>query len=564
MTDPGMPGQKASALLYTVGACEMMKHRVVNICIAAAALCVVAANCSAAESTTRPKNVVLVLVDDQRADQLGFLNPLLETPVMDRIANEGLHFRNAYVTTSLCSPSRASILTGTYAHRHHIIDNESRDVAPGLQFFPELLQEAGYQTAFVGKWHMGHKHDAPRSGFDHWVSFAGQGSYFPKDFLGRQSMFNVDGEAVAQQGYITDELTDYALDWLKEVERDKPFFLYLSHKAVHAEFAPAPRHRELYADIDYPHPKTEAATAENLRGKPAWVRDMRNSFHGVEFPFMNMPMAIEGGEPRSLDTQGLYRNSNRALRAVDESLGRVIAWLEEAGLVRDTVVMLIGDNGFMWGEHGLLDKRNAYEDSIRVPLLVYAPGTFAGGRRISEIVANIDIAPTILDIAGIEAPGYMQGRSFLPMAYGNPVDDWRDALVYEYYWEWTFPVPPTTFALITDRYKFIQYHGVWDTDELYDTAADPDELNNLVLQPEHADRVREMRTRLYTELRQQFAGNPYVPYTMKRTTGMVWRSRDGSAAGEFPDAFYVKPDDPKRFDILRGAMKEMMEDPNAK
>ena len=192
-------------------------------------------------------NVIFILTDDQRYDELGFMNPVIDTPNMDRIAEEGVHFRNAFVTTALCSPSRASILTGQYMHNHGVVDN-NEPPRPGTVFFPRYLQQAGYETAFIGKWHMGEKSstggklDDPQPGFDHWVSFAGQGDYYPIDRNGRKSLLNVNGTHVEQKGYITDELTDYALAWLRNRQSDKPFFMYLSHKAVHANFAPARRH----------------------------------------------------------------------------------------------------------------------------------------------------------------------------------------------------------------------------------------------------------------------------------------------------------------------------------
>jgi len=218
----------------------------------------------------KPRNIILILVDDHRYDALGFLgHPFLKTPYLDAMAAQGVHFANACVTTSLCSPSRASILTGLYTHNHHVVDNN--ELAPsGMVSFPQLLQLSGHQTAFVGKWHMGGGSDAPRPGFDHWVSFRGQGHYFsPKN---RKWSLNVNGKSVPQKGYITDELTDYALNWLDQREKDKPFFLYLSHKAVHDPFQPAPRHKGVYANVKITPPASQANTEENYRGKPMWVK----------------------------------------------------------------------------------------------------------------------------------------------------------------------------------------------------------------------------------------------------------------------------------------------------
>ena len=252
-----------------------------------------------------PRNVVLVLVDDHRYDAMGFMgHPFLETPNMDRLAAEGVHFTAGYVTTSLCSPSRASILTGQYAHNHRIVDNNNL-AGEELVFFPEYLQAAGYQTGFFGKWHMGGASDAPQPGFDRWVSFRGQGTYQPN-----QNGLNVDGERVPQQGYITDEITDYCVDWMDALDADRPFFAYVSHKAVHAEFLPAERHQGRYEDADWTPPETMALTEENLAGKPRWARDQRNSWHGVDFPYHS-----------TLDVEQYYKRYCETLLAVDESLG---------------------------------------------------------------------------------------------------------------------------------------------------------------------------------------------------------------------------------------------------
>ena len=485
-------------------------------------------NTEPAAADNRP-NIIFILTDDQRYDELGFMNPIIETPNMDRLAEEGVHFRNAFVTTSLCSPSRASILTGQYMHNHGVVDN-NKPLADGTITFPQLLQSAGYDTAFIGKWHMGEavstseRMDDPRPGFGHWVSFPGQGHYYPVTRNGRVNYLNINGERVPQQGYITDELTDYALDWLSESAGDAPFFLYLSHKAVHADFAPAERHREQYADKTVPVPPSQADTPENGEGKPLWVRNQRNSWHGVDFPYHS-----------SLDVQSYKMQYHRALSAVDDSIGRLFAWLEESGQLDNTIVVLMGDNGFMFGEHGLIDKRNAYEESMRVPLLMRGPG-IPHGHASDDIVANIDIAPTLLGFAGVDPIEQFDGQSFAALARGEAIDGWRDDLLYEYYWEFNYPSTPTTFALRTEDYKFIQYHGVWDLDELYDMRNDPQEMNNLIDDPKYLALVAEMRDRLFARLSNR-SGEHVVPYTKKFSSGAVYRHRDRSRAADFPEAW---------------------------
>ena len=360
-----------------------------------------------------PRNVIFVLVDDLRFDAAGFMgHPWLETPHLDALAKRGVHMRNAFVTTALCSPSRASILTGHYAHRHRVVDNTT-PVPAGLTYFPQYLQRAGYDTAFIGKWHMGAESDAPQPGFDRWVSFRGQGTYLPS-----KNGLNVDGRPVPQRGYITDELTDYAIDWLQQRRADRPFFLYLSHKAVHSDFVPAERHRGRYANRPFTPPASMADTPANYEGKPMWVRNQRNSWHGVDFPYHS-----------TLDIADYYRRYAETLLAVDESMGRIESLLRERGLLESTIVMFMGDNGFAFGEHGLIDKRTAYEESMRVPL-VMAGGRLPAAHSVDAVVANIDIAPTILEAAGL-APPAMDGRSFLALARSES-PPWRDTLLYQY------------------------------------------------------------------------------------------------------------------------------------
>ena len=468
----------------------------------------------------KPRNVVFVLSDDHRYDAMGFMgHPFLETPHMDSMAANGVHLKNAMVTTSLCSPSRASILTGLYTTKHRVIDN-NRLVPEGTVFFPQYLQRAGYETAYIGKWHMGGATDAPRPGFDHWVSFRGQGSYLPT-----RAGLNVDGKKVPQKGYITDELTDYAVEWLKSRDREKPFFLYLSHKGVHANFTPAKRHEGRYANAEVIPPLSQANTEANYAGKPRWLRDQRNSWHGVEFPYHS-----------DLDISDYYRNYCEALLAVDDSIGTVLATLKEMGVYDSTLVIYMGDNGFMFGEHGLIDKRVAYETSIRVPMLMQCPEIIPGGKVVEEVVANIDIAPTVFEAAGIKTPDYMDGLSFLSLAAGKNVP-WRDYFLYVYYWEKNFPQSPTVFALRGAKYKYITYYGLWDSDELYDLEADPGETTNLIASPEHQKIVREMETELYAKM--DASGGMQIPLNQPRGKSQNLRLRSRSAGSDFPDRFYV-------------------------
>jgi N-acetylglucosamine-6-sulfatase len=472
----------------------------------------------------KPRNVVFILTDDHRHDALGIMDhPLARTPNMDALANGGAHMRKAFVTTALCSPSRASILTGTYAHTHGVVDNFT-PIPPGLPNIGQLLKQAGYQTALIGKWHIGNENDAPQPGFDHWVSFRGQGEYLPR---GAATTLNVDGRRVPQRGYITDELTDYAVDWLSQTSRDRPFFLYLSHKGVHADFVPPDRHKGTLKDAPVPAPDTMAPSAAEAGNFPTWVRNQRNSWHGVEFPYHS-----------TLDVAEYYRRYMETLRAVDDSVGRVVGWLKERNLLESALIIYMGDNGFAFGEHGLIDKRTAFDWSMRVPMLVYAPGLVAPGQQIDRVVANIDIAPTLLDLAGAARPSHMQGLSMLPLLRDAKAP-WRDSLLYEYYWEWSFPQTPTQFALRGERYKYVFTHGTWDVDMFFDLHADPGESRNLIDEPAHQPAIQAMRTQLFAELEK--TGGLKVPLYPPRGSQMRLRNPQGSGAQPFPKALIKTP-----------------------
>ncbi|WP_137402798.1 sulfatase family protein [Echinicola rosea] len=444
-------------------------------------------------------NIVFILSDDHRYDFMGFTGavPGLKTPNMDRIAAEGAHMNNAFVSTSLCSPSRASILTGQYAHTHTIVDNQA-PLPDDLTFFPQYLQEMGYKTGFFGKWHMGNTDDMPQPGFDQWVSFRGQGTYY-------DPVFNINGKRIPQPegSYTSDLLTNEALSWLNSLEEEEPFMLYLSHKAVHSEFQPAKRHEGMYDTLPIVTPPSMYLTATdsskfygdiirapetkvNYKDIPDWVRKQRYSWHGVDYMY-------HGQLPFNV----FYKSYLETLMALDESIGRVMDWLEEEGLEENTIVVYMGDNGFSFGEHGLIDKRHAYEESMKVPLLVKYPKMVKPGITIDQMVMNIDIAPTLLEVAGMSStPEQMQGESFVPLLEQKKVD-WREKVFYEYYWEMAYPSTPTVFAVRTDQYKYIFNQGVWDINELYDIQKDPYEMNNLIRDPEYKDLSKRLRNEVW-------------------------------------------------------------------
>lgn len=440
------------------------------------------------KTTEKPMNVIFILSDDHRYDFMGFTGkvPWLETPNMDRMAKDGAHFENAFVTTALCSPSRASILTGMFSHSHTIIDNQAPD--PGnLTYFPQYLQKAGYQTGFFGKWHMGDKNDAPRPGFDHWESFKGQGVYF-------NPTLNINGERIKYEDstYVSEILTEHTLDWLDKRNKEKPFFAYLSHKAVHALFKPDQESKGKYKDKDLVFPPSYDLTKDDTYKKyrlPDWVKKQRYSWHGVDHMYH--------GE---LNFESFFKAYCETLESVDASIGRVLDYLEKEGLDENTLVIYMGDNGFSFGEHGLIDKRHAYEESMKVPFLAWSPSKIKKGITVKSMIQNIDVAPTILDLAGLKSPQHFAGKSITPLFQDDQPADWRNRIFYEYYWEYTYPQTPTVHAVRTDKYKYIRYHGVWDTNELYDLENDPFEMNNLIAKKEHQEMIKQLRSDIDTWL----------------------------------------------------------------
>ena len=483
-------------------------------------------------ATDAPKNMVFVILDDLRFDGMGFLTPEVQTPNIDELASRGVYFPNAVVTTSLCSPSRATILTGQTTQNHGIVDNNNSS-EDGLVFFTKYLQDVGYETGFFGKWHMGDDTDAPREGFDRWVSFAGQGHYFPAVAPdGSRNKINVDGERVDQQGYITDELTDYAMEWLQS-QRDasKPFFLYLSHKAVHSDATPAARHAHQYDEVEFRLPDTVAVDAQYEANKPMWVKNQRNSWHGIDFFYAS--------DRKMTD---YLRDYYGALSSVDESLGRIMQYLDDQGLTENTIVFFYSDNGYLIGDHGLIDKRNAYEGSVRVPLVVAGPGAVPQGKVNQARVRNLDLAPTFLDIAGVASPPQFEGQSAWPVMTGELTrQQWNEPdFVYQYYWEWSFPMTPTTFAIVRDDLKYIQYHGIWDIEELYDLKKDPMERVNLINDPDYYHQRQALRLALYEQTANP-AGKNAVPYTPRLAEGMNLRDEYGPSAAPFPRQWKVEP-----------------------
>lgn len=434
---------------------------------------------------SRP-NIVFILIDDLRWDELGIAgHPFIETPNIDRIGREGATFRNAFVTTPLCSPSRAGFLTGQYAHTHGITDNVNRSAASHrLVTFPRLLHDSGYETAFIGKWHMGND-DTPRPGFDRWVSFKGQGTYLDPEI-------NEDGKSVKPAGYITDILTGYAVEFIRR-RHEKPFLVYLAHKAIHPEvtqnndgsvnladsekFIPAERHKDLYAGKAIPRRRSYGRV---LEGKPALQRRIAG-------------LPPLGAATATRDEAILGRQ--RSLAAIEDGVGEMLKALGETGQLDNTVIVFASDNGYFYGEHGLsVERRLAYEESIRIPLLVRYPKIIKARTVRDEFALNIDLAPTLLEMAGVSVPEAMQGRSLVPLLEGKR-PAWRKSFLIEYYSDTVFPriLKMGYKAVRNERWKYIHYLELEGMDELYDLESDPFEMKNLIDQPSAAGALGGMK-----------------------------------------------------------------------
>jgi N-acetylglucosamine-6-sulfatase len=442
--------------------------------------------CRPAEAGARRPNIIFVITDDQRWDSLGVTgHPFARTPNIDRLAREGALFTNFFATTPLCSPSRASFLTGQYAHAHKVTNNDRVGldvISHTLMTFPRRLREAGYETAFIGKWHMG-LDDSRRPGFDTWVSFKGQGIYL-------DPVVNVEGRVRQLDGHMTDWLNRWALEFVRRPHR-KPFLLYLSHKALHTPYLPAKRHESLYAGARYLPPPS---AADDLSGKPV----LRRAVEPVDWATAEgvAPEPPESRRGRGTDRDSVVRDQLRTLAAVDEGVGALVRALKRSGQLDNTVIVYTSDNGYLLGEHGQFDnKRFAYEESIRVPLVVRYPKAVAPGTRVEALALNVDVAPTLLELAGAEPLEKVHGRSLLPLLGGRPAA-WRESFLAEYFLEKVAPRTPAWQAVRTARWKYIRYTELEGMDELYDLAADPHEMRNLIDDPAALPALGEMKAEL--------------------------------------------------------------------
>ncbi len=483
------------------------RRRFISTSVSGASLAL-AAGCAAfgrRAAGSRPPNVLVVITDDQRWDCMSCAgHPFLKTPNLDRLAAEGARFTNAFVTTSLCSPSRATLLSGLYAHAHGV-GNNFTDFPPDLPSYVRTLHEHGYQTAYIGKWHMGEQSDAKRPGFDYWASHEGQGKYY-------ENVFNIEGRKTLLTGYYTHRVTELATDWLAR-PRTRPFCLIVGHKAPHTPFTPEPSYEHVFDRT----PITPPATIDDTgAGKPAWIRERLRTWHGVQGPLFGL---------KDYDT--FVRSYLATILSVDDSVGALYAALARSGELDNTIFVFTSDNGFLLGEHGMTDKRVMHEESIRVPLLVRYPPAIAPATQVERMVLNTDLAPSVLDLCGAPPLPRTHGMSWAPLVRGEAAA-WRTSWLYEYNFEKEFPFTPNVRGVRTEQWKLIRYpnaDGRPDTHppELYNLKDDPRETKNLIDAPE----ALSPRAHLETELRRLLAETGAHPDQMPL---------DPKIGAELPDA----------------------------
>ncbi len=393
------------------------------------------------------------------------------------------------------------MLSGLYAHTHKIIDNFT-DYPSDLQSYPRQLQAAGYETAYIGKFHMGENNDEKRAGFDYWITHLGQGQYY-------NTTFNINGEPILKTGYYTHIVTEMAINWMTKLrDPKKPFCLTIGHKAPHGPFIPEDKYKRIYDEVKIEYPKSSF----DLSTKPNWVSERLDTWHGIYGPLYafrrNFPDRSKTGEKVFAE---FVRSYVGTLSSVDDSVGQILEMLQKTGELENTLIVFCSDNGFLLGEHGMIDKRTMDEASIRVPLLLRYPKLIKPGTVVDEMVLNIDLAPSILDICGVQAFKKVHGQSFKPLLEGSSVK-WRSSWLYEYNYERQFPYTPNVRGVRTAEWKYIHYpHGDSKPDrhkaELYYLKVDPFENNNLIDNPKYAATLAELKSELQ-RLQMQSAGLP--------------------------------------------------------
>ena len=457
--------------------------------------------------TGRRPNILFIMSDDHGKQAIGSYGSVInKTPHMDRIAHKGVRLENCFCTNSICAPSRATILTGTYSHINGVTAFNAFD---GRQItFPKLLQQAGYQTAVVGKWHLGQGGVSSPTGFDYWNVLPGQGLYHNPEMIemGRRKVI---------EGYVTDIITDLSLDWLKNRDRDRPFCLLCHHKCPHRPWEPDARHARMYEEYDIPEPanfdddyvnRASAAAAATMRiDRDLTRRDLKQ----------DPPPGLSYEELKKWKYQRFIKDYLRVVAAMDDGIGRLLDYLEEDDLVQDSIVIYTSDQGFFLGEHGWFDKRFMYEESLRMPFLICYPREIEAGTINDSIVLNIDFAPTFLEYAGIPIPERMQGTSFRPLLQRRVPDDWRTSMYYRYWLHLAHHGVYAHYGVRNERHKLIYYYAqALDTPgaiddpkppewELFDLESDQAEMHNVYNVPAYSAVVQDLKDEL-GRLRHQF------------------------------------------------------------
>lgn len=440
-------------------------------------------------ATDRP-NVLFILCDDLRPDALGcYGSKHVKTPNIDRLANEGVRFANSFCTTSLCSPSRASILSGLYAHTHGVTNNFT-EYPVSMPSFPGILHGNGYTTAYFGKYHMGEDNDEPRPGFDTFVTHKGQGKYFDTEW-------NLGGKRQVIPGYYTTVVTDLAMDWLSKQDSGKPWCAFIGHKAPHSFYTPEPRYEHVFDDVRVPYP----ATAFQLDDKPAWIQQRLRTWHGIYGPLFEWRKKFPDDRPEAVkDFENMVHGYWGTVLSVDDSVARLRAWLEETKQLDNTIIVFMGDNGLLEGEHGMVDKRTAHDPSLRIPLIVRSPLLTKQPKTIEKQVLTVDVASSMLELCGAPPPPETHGKSWVNLVRNGDAA-WRTGWFYHYNYEKQFPYTPNVRAVRTDGWKYIHYpHGDGTPDrhqaELYDLNNDPGETKNLINDPKLAPKITELKAEL--------------------------------------------------------------------
>ena len=470
-------------------------------------------------------NILFIMSDDHAAPAISAygsrLAKVAPTPHLDRLAREGMRFRNCFCTNSICTPSRAVIMTGLYSHRNGVYKFTALDQRqPTL---PKYLKSHGYQTAFVGKWHL---HSNPL-GFDFWSILPGQGRYHDTQFVEQGDEHSSGrvrrGKRTTYKGHSTDLITDKALNWFKTKRNPKrPFCFMLHYKAPHDTWQFARRYSTYLAETKIPEPPTLFDHGSGRSKAIERSRQYIGSSHGHHTDYISRTKHLKGKARRRAQYQIYMKQYLRCVKGIDDNIGRVLKYLDDSGLAKNTIVVYTADQGFFLGEHGLYDKRFMYEEALRLPLLVRWPGRIKPGSTNDDLVLNLDFAPTLLDAAGRRVPTAMQGRSFLPLLEGKTDVKWRDAFYYRYYV--SHFNTPAHFGLRTSRYKLIHFNeiGEW---ELFDLKADPREMKNLAGSRRHAELLAKLKARLAAL--QRASGDSAGDRGNKPRTGFPTRSRKG-------------------------------------